>query len=131
MGLTGPNFPRRKIMTNKTIALLMGLLISLNTVAVADELKIAEDKSIVVWTQGMDIEDFWSKYAASKGGLTWGKSSSYPDYDKVIEGDTLLIELKQGNCLMEFFHSRWRRANDVWRWDEMMNLYGGCPYVFD
>ena len=118
-------------MTTKYIALIMGLLISLNVIAAADDAKIAENINSVIWKQGMDIEDFWSKYAASKGGLTWGKTAVYPDYDKVKEGDTLLIELKQGNCLMEFFHSSWRRANDVWRWDETMNSYGGCPYVFE
>lgn len=85
----------------------------------------------VEFKPGQDIEAFWSTYAESKGGLTWGKSANYPDYDKVKEGDTFLVELKQGNCLMEFFHSRWRRANDVRRWDESVNEYGGCPHVFD
>jgi len=78
-----------------------------------------------------DIESFWSRYADSKGGLTWKRSNTYPKYDNVKEFDTLLIELKQGTCLMEFFHSRWRRANDVRRWDDAFNEYGGCPYVFD
>ena len=43
----------------------------------------------------------------------------------------MMVELAQGPCLMEFFHSRWRRANDVRRWDESHNEFGGCPYVFD
>lgn len=85
----------------------------------------------VIWAQGTDIEKFWRNYALSKGGLTWGESTTYPEYNKVEEGDTLLIQLKQGPCLMEFFHSRWRRANDVRRWDDSVNLYGGCPYVFE
>ena len=84
-----------------------------------------------VWAAGTDIEAFWLHYADSKGGLTWGMSSSYPAYEEVEEGDTLLIQLEQGPCLMEFFHRRWRRANDVRRWDASVNSYGGCPYVFD
>ena len=75
----------------------------------------------VSWKSGENVESFWMKYARSKGGLTWGKSASYPEYEKVKEGDTLLIQLKQGPCLMEFFHSRWRRANDVRRWDDSIN----------
>jgi len=76
-------------------------------------------------------EQFWLSYAERKGGLTWGKSSEYPPYEQVKEFDTLLIQLDSGNCLMEFFHSRWRRANDVRRWDDRFNEYGGCPRVFD
>ncbi|MGI9284391.1 MAG: hypothetical protein ACR2P1_03320 [Pseudomonadales bacterium] len=74
---------------------------------------------------------FWQRYAARRGGLTWGPRSDYPPYEQVKEFDTLLIELESGPCLMEFFHSRWRRANDVRRWDEKFNEYGGCPNVFD
>ena len=33
--------------------------------------------------------------------------------------------------LMYFFHRRWRRANDVWRWDPSFNRYSGCATVFD
>lgn len=83
------------------------------------------------WDGKENVELFWQRYIASKGGLTWGRSSEYPDYDKVKEGDTFMVELKQGSCLMEFFHGRWRRANDVWRWGEAMNEYAACPYVFD
>lgn len=68
------------------------------------------------WDGKENVELFWQRYIVSKGGLTWGRSSEYPDYDKVKEGDTFMVELKQGPCLMEFFHGRWRRANDVWRW---------------
>jgi hypothetical protein len=70
-------------------------------------------------------------YAKSKGGLSWGKSTVYPEYEKVKEGDTILIQLSQGYCLMEFFHSRWRRANDVKYWHNSLHEYGGCPYVFN
>ena len=79
----------------------------------------------------VSIETFWSNYAKRKGGLTYGPTDTYPPYSEVEEYDTLLIELPQGNCLMEFFHRRWRRANDVRRWDPAFNEYGGCPYVFD
>lgn len=89
------------------------------------------DAAPVGFAPGQDIEAFWMDYADSRGGLTWGSSSEYPEYAKVKEGDTLLIQLDQGPCLMEFFHSRWRRANDVRRWNESVNDYGGCPFVFD
>lgn len=79
----------------------------------------------------VDVENIWMDYANSKGGITWGMSKEYPEYEKVKEGDTILIQVKQGSCLMEFFHNRWRRANDVRRWGESINAYGGCPYVFD
>ena len=85
----------------------------------------------VVWNQGVDTEVFWQQYIDSKGGLTWGRSSDYPEYEKVKEGDLFMVEVKQGPCLMEFFHNRWRRANDVRRWDDSVNQYGGCPNVFD
>ena len=78
-----------------------------------------------------DVDSFWISYAESKGGLTWGKSNTHPKYVDVKEFNTLLIELAEGPCLMEFFHARWRRANDVRRWDDAINEYGGCPYVFD
>ncbi|WP_299772665.1 hypothetical protein [uncultured Pseudoteredinibacter sp.] len=83
------------------------------------------------WDGEENVELFWQRYLTSKGGITWERSSEYPDYDKVKEGDTFMVELKQGPCLMEFFHGRWRRANDVWRWGESMNEYAACPYVFD
>lgn len=76
-------------------------------------------------------EAFWYKYAERRGGLTWGRAAKYPPYAKVREFDTFIVELNSGPCLMEFFHSRWRRANDVRRWDDEFNRYGGCPHVFD
>lgn len=88
----------------------------------------AWDKENSRW---LGIEGFWQAYADRKGGYTWGKSTEYPPYNQVNEFDTLLIQLDSGNCLMEFFHSRWRRANDVRRWDESFNVYGSCPRVFD
>lgn len=86
------------------------------------------DQTVQAW---VSVEMFWLTYAETRGGLTWGQGQQYPDYDQVNERDTFLVELQQGSCLMEFFHSRWRRANDVRRWNEQLNQYGGCPYVFD
>ena len=74
---------------------------------------------------------FWLNYAERRGGLTWGRGAAYPPYGEVKEFDTFLVELDQGPCLMEFFHTRWRRANDVRRWNDRFNDYGGCPHVFD
>lgn len=76
-------------------------------------------------------ETFWVSYAESGNGVFWGRTATYPEYERVNEHDTILIETDRGPCLMEFFHTRWRRANDVRRWDEGFNDYGGCPYVFD
>jgi hypothetical protein len=118
-----------------TIILLVSFSVAMaqsptNGVARAGSNNVAE-----VWNAGAgdwtDIETFWSRYAKRTGGLTWGPSEQYPPYTDVEEYDTLLIELPQGVCLMQFFHSRWRRANDVQRWDDAFNLYGGCPYVFE
>ena len=81
--------------------------------------------------QWVSVEQFWVNYAGRKGGLTWGRSAEYPEYEKVNEFDTFMVELSQGPCLMEFFHSRWRRANDVQRWDPKHNEQAGCPHVFD
>ena len=79
----------------------------------------------------VSLDEFWRRYADRRGGLTWGSSREYPQYDKVKEHDTFLVELDSGTCLMEFFHTRWRRANDVRRWDDAFNDYSGCPHVFD
>lgn len=77
------------------------------------------------------LDDFWVRYADRRGGLTWGRRADLPPYDQTKELDTMIIEVKGGPCLMEFFHTRWRRANDVRRWDTAFNKYGGCPNVFD
>lgn len=77
------------------------------------------------------LDEFWKNYADRRGGYTWGHSNEYPEYDKVSEFDTFLVKTAKGNCLMQFFHSRWRRANDVQRWDDAFNEHACCPYVFD
>ena len=76
-------------------------------------------------------EEFWADYVKSRGGSRWKTRSSYPPYKQVSERDLMFIELPQGICLMEFWHQRWRRAQDVRRWSPKFNEYGGCPYVFD
>ncbi|ACA84990.1 hypothetical protein [Shewanella woodyi] len=81
--------------------------------------------------QWLSLDAFWQYWADSRGGITWGSSRDYPPYDQVKEQDTLLIQLDSGTCMMEFWHSRWRRANDVRRWDDAFNHYSACPYVFD
>ncbi|WP_206064560.1 hypothetical protein [Neptunomonas sp. XY-337] len=114
----------------RQVLMVLTLLVSMQ--AYAQGQHGATDKAEpLVWQSGGDVEMFWEAYTASKGGITWGRSDQYPEYSHVKEGDTFLVEVKQGVCLMEFFHSRWRRANDVRRWSEDMNRYGGCPYVFD
>ncbi len=111
-------------MKSNLILLIIVFCTSLNSFAAEnDQEKPTQTK--------VDVEKIWMDYAKSKGGITWGMSKEYPEYEKVKEGDTLLIQLEQGPCLMEFFHNRWRRANDVRRWGESINNYGGCPYVFD
>lgn len=76
-------------------------------------------------------EQFWRDFTDNNGGLTWSQSREYPQYSQVKEHDTFLVELDSGICLMEFFHSRWRRANDVRRWDDKFNQYSGCAKVFE
>ncbi len=108
-------------------------------VAESDEFTDGEVRSVAgdeleAWdirnSEWVDLEVFWNRYADRRGGLTWGRRTDFPPYKRVLELDTMLIELESGPCLMEFFHTRWRRANDVRRWDEAFNEYGGCPDVF-
>jgi hypothetical protein len=77
------------------------------------------------------IESFWINFAESNNAKFWGRAYTYPNYGDVNEFDTVLIQLKEGICLMQFFHSCWRRANDVQRWDDAFNQYVGCSSVFD
>lgn len=77
------------------------------------------------------VEDWWLDYAGNSSGRFWGKRRDYPPYGEVNEHDTLLIVEEEGTCLMYFFHERWRRAQDVRRWDPAFNAVLGCPHVFD
>ena len=109
----------------------------------------------VIWYQPLqrwlNVESFWRSYAESlqqgqsgvdqhgaqntssiqAGGKFWGESTQYPEYADVSELDTLMIRVDDAVCLMQFYHSRWRRAQDVRRWDEALNRYGACPIVFE
>jgi hypothetical protein len=118
------------------------ILIFANGVALAQsdgshdgEVRKTANSSLESWdsqtSEWISLDEFWERYAARRGGITWGKRTAYPAYERVRELDTLMIELESGQCLMEFFHTRWRRANDVRRWDDAFNEYAGCPYVFD
>lgn len=93
------------------------------------------DDNLIAWDaqqeKWMTIEKFWLAFVNRTGGLTWAEDIEYPDYDKVKEFDTFMVRMRQGKCLMQFHHQKWRRAQDVNRWDEKFNLYGACPYVFD
>ena len=75
--------------------------------------------------------DFWVAFAARERGRNWGEGERLPPFRDVNEHDTFLVETADGECLMYFFHRRWRRANDVWRWHPEFNEYGGCATVFE
>ena len=81
--------------------------------------------------QWLDTEAFWVSFAERRRGRIWPSSTEFPPYAEVNEHDTFLYQSDSGPCLMYFFHTRWRRANDVWRWGKEFNEYGGCPHVFD
>lgn len=126
---------------NRGSALLRVLALSVSfsfaTTVVAQEHRDGEVRNVdgyEVWSAEREgwvtPLEFWHAYAKQRGGLTWGTRSTYPEYAKVKEHDLLIIELDSGSCLMEFFHTRWRRANDVRRWDPQFNDVGGCPNVF-
>jgi hypothetical protein len=93
-----------------------------------DESFIAWDAEEKMW---LESEAFWDSFARRNAGRVWPSSSEFPPYDEVSEHDTFLAQTDSGPCLMYFFHTRWRRANDVRRWGDVFNEYGGCPNVFD
>ena len=95
--------------------------------SLADGQFLAWDADIELWVEPVT---FWESYAARRGGITFGWSFEYPAYEKAREFDTLMIQVDSGPCLMEFFHERWRRANDVRRWGPEFNEFGGCADVF-
>ena len=99
------------------------------------QVHLMADGSFVAWDSVNELwlvpEDFWRNFAGRERGRTWPAGMEFPPYDAVSEHDTFLYQSEQGACLMYFFHSRWRRANDVWRWGDEFNTYGSCPSVFD
>jgi hypothetical protein len=98
------------------------------------EIRTSSD-SLLAWDemsqQWVSPDVFWHNEVTARGGLNWAQNTAYPPYGKLNEFDTFFVELRSGTCLMTFYHSRWRRANDVWRWDDAFNNYSACPYVFD
>ena len=76
-------------------------------------------------------EEFWDAFSRRAGGRDWGRGSTYPPYAEVSEFDTFRVEIAGQTCLVQFFHSRWRRANDVQRWDDRFNEHAACARVFD
>ena len=99
------------------------------------QIHVLDNGSMEAWDSvgelWLSVESFWLAYADRHGGLTWGRGIDYPPYAEVSVYDTVFVELASGSCLMRFFHTRWRRAQDVRRWDKRFNKYGGCPNVFE
>ena len=99
------------------------------------EIRIGGDAGFLAWDAEGEAwrspEAFWQAFADRRRGKAWPTSDRFPPYNDVNEHDTILLQVEQGPCLMYFFHTRWRRANDVWRWGKEFNEYGGCPHVFD
>ncbi len=125
-------------MNKITFTLAVTLIICGNSLAIADTPQhgaFKNNSTTQVWHSTKNTwitpEQFWLDFANSRGGLTWPQSREYPPFSVVNEHDTFMVELDSGICLMEFFHSRWRRANDVRRWDDKFNSYSGCEKVFD
>lgn len=120
-----------------TLALLLLPLLATADMAPGDrdgEIRSAND-SFVAWDavneEWLTPDQFWQSFAERGRGKTWPSSTEFPPYDDVDEHDTFLYQHETGPCLMYFFHTRWRRANDVWRWDPAFNEYKGCAKVFD
>lgn len=115
--------------------IILTLSFSFKTLAVEPYAIKTDKHQTLIWqptsSSWLSVENFWHNYASNKNTVYWQKSATYPEYKKVKEGDTFLVELKQGQCLMEFYHSRWRRANDVRRWNDQLNQHSACAYVFD
>ena len=122
-------------------ALVLGLTVGLTAHAADEEeakLRDGEIKkkgdSFVAWDKEtrlwLEPVVFWESFAARRDGLTFGWKVKYPPYEQAREHDTIMIQVDSGPCLMEFFHQRWRRANDVNRWDPAFNEFGGCADVF-
>jgi 23S rRNA G2069 N7-methylase RlmK/C1962 C5-methylase RlmI len=122
----------------KTLFILMLFFINTNANAAAPEhgfVNKSDSGTLQAWNadknEWTDIDSFWNNFAKTNKAKSWGITDTYPNYGEVKEFDTLVIELKQGTCLMQFYHARWRRANDVQRWHDEFNEYSACPYVFD
>lgn len=123
--------------TLKKIFFLSSLLLLLTNSLYAEEhgevslinnQEVAWDKDSKTW---LSMEAFWRNYANKSDGFIWKDSRTFPQYSKVKEFDLFMAINDEGICLMEFFHTRWRRANDVRRWDDKFNEYGACSTIFN
>ena len=120
----------------RALIVAVALLLSFQSLAVdSGEVRQSVDSGMQAWHEQsqkwLSIEMFWDVYAKGRNQKNWPTSVDYPKYEDIKEGDTFLIQLKDSSCLMEFYHSRWRRANDVRRWDDAFNAHGACPFVFE
>lgn len=99
------------------------------------QVHVRPDASFLAWDSvshdWVSPEEFWTRFGERRRGKNWPSDTKFPLFTEVKEHDTILLQTKTGPCLMYFFHTRWRRANDVWRWAPEFNNYGGCPTVFD
>lgn len=131
-------------MSKPAIAIrLLGVMLLLSAAAFAEkpadpsdgQLYGDDDNKVQAWSasaeQWLSVEEFWLAFVDTNDGRFLGRSADYPPYGDLNERDALLVELEQGSCLMYFWHGRWRRAQDVWRWDDAFNEQLGCPFVFD
>lgn len=121
----------------KLITLIFYFYIAITQAQELDNGSIKKDNHdiVKVWNtieqDWSTIEVFWQRYTLRNQAKSWASGYIYPNYNEVQEFDTFLIQLDQGSCLMQFYHSRWRRANDVRRWNNAFNMHSGCPYVFN
>lgn len=125
------------------ITFLLGALLACGQCNAADnspgtrdgEVRTLENGTFVAWVATdkvwLDPLAFWKNFAERGRGRNWPSDSSYPRYADVNENDAFLVQTRDGPCLMYFWHTRWRRANDVWRWGDEFNAFGGCAGVFD
>ncbi|MBN3563061.1 hypothetical protein [Aliamphritea spongicola] len=119
------------------LAVLLGLSVSAQAEVMGDrdgELRETASGELLAWDEvGQTWRKpvaFWQAFAQRDGIKSWGQSREYPPYDDVRELDVFMVELDSGVCLMQFYHQRWRRANDVRRWSPEFNSLAGCPDVF-
>ncbi len=135
------SFPRRNNRPIRSLSLALLASLGISDSAYTQEThrhgetRANAEHELMVWDDGLSRwvspEIFWQRFAAQRDSRWLGRRPDYPPYREARERDLLMIELPQGVCLMEFWHRRWRRAQDVRRWSAALNEYGGCPHVFD
>lgn len=120
--------------------IILGLLLACSQPGVAGQNSTAKSgpesansQEFLVWDEAAQVwlqpDLFWTQHIERSKATYWGRASAYPPYETVHEHDLIWIETAAGDCLMEFYHRRWRRANDVWRWDKRYSQYRGCATV--